>query len=152
MPARVRRCGISPIPNSHGGYVRLPISLPGGFGSRQVIEKAEMQTLGQEMLRQGFYSLLDVHGRSLQSLTTPNVTFTGLMATADVFEAATELGDDVREVSKLEVLAPGPALNRDDLIGEVGTDNQWTVVKRTADQSDITVKYWCVKVLDDLDL
>ena len=110
-----------------------------------------MLTFAQQLLVGGFQAQLRGYGRNLQSLTTPNVTFTGLMSAADAYEAATELTDDLREVSKLEVLSPGPALSRNDLIGEVGTDNQWTVVKRVANQSDISTAYWLVKVLEDLD-
>ena len=74
------------------------------------------------------------------------IPFRALLQAMPAFGLTTEISDDPREKTVLEVLEPGPCINRNDTLIEPGTNNQWTVLGRDNNQSDFTVRYFLAKI------
>jgi hypothetical protein len=108
-----------------------------------------MLTIGQDALIEGFRTQLELYGKSMQSLSTANVTFTALLQVAPPFDPNTPLGEDPREKVIMEVLSPGPALSLNDRVQEVGNDDStWLVVWRDANPAHIVARYILARLTD----
>jgi hypothetical protein len=107
--------------------------------------------LADTALNEGFYSLLTVNARTMQTVKAPLTQFQAILNVANPFDPETELGSDPREKCTMEVLQPGPVLNVNDFITEFGTVNKWQVVYRDNNPADFTVKYVLAVVIAALD-
>jgi len=107
-------------------------------------------TLEQDAQIDGFNSLLDSSGRSLQWVgkTGSPVPFMALLTQAPPIDPDSQLSIDVREKTLMQVLSPGPAIVLGDTIIEPGTSNQWSTIWREDNPTDWATNYVLSKITE----
>ena len=77
------------------------------------------------------------------------VPFQALLQSVSPFGLDTEILNDPREKTMMEIMSPGPVVNANDKLMEPGTTNRWCVIGRDNNAADFTVKYVLAKVVTE---
>lgn len=114
-------------------------------------------------LLSGFRDRMEMFGQPFLLRRTQE-TFQGMMFSAPVIAPQLELGSDTRELSTLEVrrgFAPVLQINdvleqtqpfwRSAAIRDSFPNPVWKVVRREDNPADFAIRYWVVKVVENLD-
>lgn len=103
---------------------------------------------GMTARAEGFAVQLDVDGRDLQLIDPAGGTLRALMAVLPEIDPALELGADIREVCKAQILSPAPANIAAN--GRVKADDGqlWKIVKRVDNPADFTIDLYLVKITE----